>query len=340
MEYFIPKRAAHDDESLASFVRRRFGSEVFDRIVQPLVGGIYTADPEKLSLRATMPRFLEWEQQYGSLIRGARAEQSHRDGLSSESRKDASGARYGLFTTLAGGLSELLDALAAKIQQNTNVRLNTAVTALTRASDGSGFGLSFSNSAPERFDAVVLAVPAHQAANFTQELDASLASELSGVEYASSAVVLSGHALADVRHPLDAAGLVIPAIERRKTLAVSFASRKFPGRAPDGRVLLRTFVGGATQPEILERSDDELLMLVRSELEQTLGVSGNPDFSIVARYRRAMPQYHVGHVARVERIEKLCSAQSGLELAGNYLHGVGIPDCIQSGEQAAERVLK
>ena len=169
--------------------------------------------------------------------------------------------------------------------------------------------------------------------------DAPLADHLRGIEYASSAIVVTGHVLADVTHPLDAFGLVIPAIERRKILAVSFASRKFPGRAPEGRVLLRTFVGGAMQPEMLDCSDDELIALVRSELHDLLGVSGAEDFAKVTRYVRAMPQYHIGHLELVGRIEQRVAMQAGFELAGNAYHGVGIPDSIHSGETAAERLF-
>ena len=163
-----------------------------------------------------------------------------------------------------------------------------------------------------------------------------LAVPLREIKHASSAVVVTGHRLADIQHPLDAFGLVIPHIERRKVIAVSFSSRKFPGRAPAGRVLLRTFVGGAMQPEMLEHTDDELIAIVQGELRALLGVTGTPDFTRVARYTSAMPQYHVGHLDRVARIEAETAVLPGLALAGNAYHGVGIPDCIHSGEQAAE----
>ena len=163
---------------------------------------------------------------------------------------------------------------------------------------------------------------------------------LNQIEYSSAAVVVSGHRLADIEHPLDAFGLVIPAIENRKVLAISFTSRKFPGRAPEGRILLRTFVGGALQPEMLDQSDEEILTVVRAELRSILGVVGEPDFMEVCRYERSMPQYHVGHCERVARIRELITGHAGLELAGNAYSGVGIPDCISSGEAAAERLAE
>jgi oxygen-dependent protoporphyrinogen oxidase len=190
----------------------------------------------------------------------------------------------------------------------------------------------------EAFDAVVLAVPTWRAAELLGEVDAELSRRLGEIEYASSAIVVSGHRLSDVAHPLDAFGLVVPAIERRHVLAVSFTSRKFPGRAPAGCVQLRTFVGGAMQPDELNRTDEEIVAVVREELADLLGVRGEPDFVHVARWNRSMPQYHVGHLNRVVAVETRLAEHPGLELAGNAFHGVGLPDVIHSGESAAERV--
>lgn len=336
-EYFLPRRKSTGDESLAHFVRRRFGREALERLVQPLVGGIYTSDPEQLSLAATMPRFLEMEQHHGSLIRASR-----RLTKGAGSPEQASGARYGLFATLAGGISELLEALTARVTSGATMHLQTPVLNL-RQSAGQAFQLSFGEpSAPEHraFDAVILAVPSYRAARLVSGVAPEIVEPLDAIPYASSAVVVSGHNLKDIRHPLDAFGLVIPAIERRRILAVSFTSRKFPDRAPEGCVQLRTFVGGAMQPELCGLGDDDLHALVREELAELLGVSGTPDFEVITRYTRAMPQYHVGHLDRVAAIEQALQAHPGLELAGNAYHGVGIPDCILSGEQAAQRILK
>jgi oxygen-dependent protoporphyrinogen oxidase len=192
----------------------------------------------------------------------------------------------------------------------------------------------------ERFDAVVLAVPAFIASQLLAKRHPELAAELNRIEYASTAVVASGHRLADITHPLDAFGLVVPHLERRQVLAVSFTSRKFPDRAPAGHVLLRTFVGGALQPELFDLDDRAILDLVRRELGELLGVTGKPDFAVVLRHPRAMPQYFVGHLDVVSRIESAVSVCPGLALAGNFLKGVGIPDSIASGEAAAEKVLR
>lgn len=168
---------------------------------------------------------------------------------------------------------------------------------------------------------------------------ADLRQHLSAIEYASSAIVVSGHQLSDFRHRMDAFGMVVPACERRQILAVSFSSRKFEGRAPAGQIVLRTFLGGAMQPELMERSDEEMLAIVNTELRQIFGMSQEPMFAEVMRYDRAMPQYHVGHLDRVAAIERGVGQHAGLQLAGSGYRGVGIPDSIESGREAAERVL-
>lgn len=336
LEYFLPRKSENGDESLASFVRRRFGSEPLERLVQPLVGGIYTSDPEKLSLKATMPRFLEMEQESGSLIRASRRMAVKQ----TAAERSDSGARYSLFLTLAGGLSQLVETLAARVTEFATVRLNTTVKSLEPpTTDRAGWKVVDDGGSAETFDSVIVALPAHHSARLVRPFDAQLADALSGIEYASAAVVVSGHRLADIANPLNAFGLVVPAIEKRQVLAVSFSSRKFPGRAPEGRVLLRTFVGGAMQPELMQKSDDELIEITRRELSEILDIHGRENFAVVTRYNQAMPQYHVGHLERVDKIHELAAAHSGLILAGNAYQGVGIPDCIHSGEQAAERLL-
>ena len=335
LEYVLPRGGSEADESLAHFVRRRFGNEALERLVQPLVGGIYTSDPEKLSLQATMPRFLEMEREHGSLIRALKRQQQA--GRSDD--PTASGARYGLFATPSGGISEVVEALSTKVASAANVRLETEVQRIVPHADRRGFILELPAGTHAHFDAVIVALPAFRAARLIEGFAPRAAVALDSIEYASTAIVVSGHKLADVQHPLDAFGLVVPAIEKRKILAVSFTSRKFPDRAPEGCVQLRTFVGGAMQPELLEQSDDEIKLLVQRELEEIFGVTWRPDFAIVARWMRSMPQYHVGHLDLVSRIESELASMPTLALAGNALYGVGIPDSIHSGEMAAERVF-
>lgn len=340
-EAFVGRKAAADDESLASFVRRRFGRQTLDRLVQPLVGGIYTSDPEKLSLKATMPRFLDMEQSHGSVIRATLAQQnseSAREGAS------GSGARYGLFASAANGLSSLIGCLEAWLKKSGRVQFRTGST-ITKISPPDGAQGKWSVStegsgAAEDFDSVIITLPTHAAARLLPDQSCQgLTSLLKKIEYASSAIVVSGHKLSDFRNPMDAFGLVIPAIENRKILAVSFSSRKFPNRAPEGHILLRTFVGGAMQPQLLQMDDDTMVATVNSELKDIFGMSADPMFSEVVRYNNAMPQYHVGHLELIAQIEAAQAKIPGLQLAGSSYYGVGIPDSIASGQTAADRVL-
>jgi oxygen-dependent protoporphyrinogen oxidase len=375
------------DESLSDFVLRRFGREALDRLVQPLVGGIYTSDPQRLSLAATMPRFLEMERDHGSLIRAALRQKSRPEsrpsakagaagatgGMGTQTERPvdtSSGARYGLFAGLKEGMQELVDRLHASVAKSCSFRLNTQVVSVTANASpvagklplsellpsvlppsvpghpttsstgyGTGYLLTLADGTIEPFDAVLIAVSAVQMGPLVQQLNPRLSAALQQIEYASSAIVVSGHRLADIRHPLDAFGLVIPHAEGRKILAVSFSSRKFPDRAPPDHVLLRTFIGGALQPELLQQSDEQLLQMVREELGDLLGVRGEPDFMRVYRYRQAMPQYHVGHLEQVAKIEGFSREHPGIALAGIACRGVGVPDAISSGESAAEQIL-
>ena len=330
-EYFVPRKQNEEDESLASFVRRRFGQEMLDRIVQPMVGGIYTSDPESLSLKATLPRFVEMERKYGSLIKGLRKKSKKE-----KQSKQASGARYGLFATPEAGMSDLLNTLLAAIQDRVQVRLNTKVTSLSN--NENGYSLDFEGGETIEASAVVLALPTYRSAELLSSISQELSDTLKQIEYASSAILVSGHSLANIEHPLNAFGLVIPHIENRKILAVSFLSRKFPQRAPEGKAILRTFIGGAMQPEEIEKSDEQVIETALSELKAILGVSGTPEFTRLVRYNRAMPQFSVGHLERLATIRELASQFPKIGLAGNGYEGVGIPDCITSGEVAANSV--
>lgn len=332
-ERFIPTQRDQTDESLASFVRRRFGQELLDRIVQPMVGGIYTADPERLSLQATLPRFLELERTYGSLIKGLRS-----NARQATETKQASGARYGLFATPQGGMSELLDALVQSISPEVKLTKGKAVQQVSQPAGSDGFDLLLDSSEVLRADGLILALPAYVSGGLLAGIDPLLSSALQEIEYASSAILVSGHRLSDIRHPLDAFGLVIPHVESRRILAVSFLSRKFPTRAPGDRVILRTFIGGAMQPEEYARSDAEVIETALGELHDILGVRGEPEFTRLARYERAMPQYTVGHLQRVANIRERARMYPALGLAGNAFEGVGVPDCIQSGETSATAV--
>lgn len=347
-EAFVSRSKNDDDESLASFVRRRFGQQTLERLVQPLVGGIYTADPEKLSLKATMPRFLEMEQAYGSVIRGTLAQQKQTrsrvatPGIEADT-SSGSGARYGLFATAAGGLSDLVAAAERTLRESgrVEIKLGEEVTGVERMQcSGSRWGVQVRDQPRTVFDDVIVTLPTHAAARVLKTgIAPELHASLMGIEYASSAIVVSGHQLSDFDHPMDAFGLVVPSIEQRKILAVSFSSRKFQNRAPAGHILLRTFVGGAMQPHLLANDDDTIARFVNEELRSIFGMKFEPMFNEVIRYNNAMPQYHVGHLDRIARIAALAQETPGLHLAGNAYTGVGIPDSIGSGWAAADSCL-
>jgi oxygen-dependent protoporphyrinogen oxidase len=343
-----PNRA---DESVASFARRRLGGEVFERLVQPLVAGIYTADPEMLSMAAAMPEFLAHERNHGSLLMAARALKSDQavmqPGNSSDRPEhEASGARYSLFVAPRGGMNVIVNAVAAKLPAST-IKLRTVIESVWPTGDGRWqLNPQSASSSPDaagnlqsRFDAVIVAVPTYVAARLVQGFDPSLSTELSAIEYAGCAIVSLGYRRDQIGHALDGFGFVVPQVEGRRIVAGSFASQKFPGRAPDGAVLVRVFIGGALQPELLDLPDAELRRMAIDELQELIRSTGQPLFADIARWPRSMPQYHVGHLGRVARIEKLAGRYATLALAGNAYHGVGIPQCIASGEMAAERVV-
>jgi oxygen-dependent protoporphyrinogen oxidase len=357
MDLLLPRRQENgaiegSDESLAQFVRRRLGGEALERMAQPMVGGIYTADPETLSLRATMPRFLEMERQHRSLIlalrRNAKGARSNSQ-AAAQAVNEASGVRYNLFLSFDQGMQMLTDTLAKNISvmtemnsRQSSIRLNTRVESvqLTHENDQTvKWRITTNAHVTLHADAVCLALPAYAAAKLMRDIDIQLASELEGIPYASSATINLAYKREDIPHPLDGFGFVVPFIEKRSILACTFSSVKFAGRAPDNCALLRVFVGGALQPEMLDLAEVELISRVRSDLRDLLGIERAPIFAEVSKWENSMPQYHLGHLARVAGIRARVASLPGLALAGNAYTGPGIPDCIKSGEKAAEALL-
>ncbi len=325
-------RGGEADESLGAFVRRRLGREALERVAQPLVAGIYTADPDDLSLTATMPRFRDLERRERSVIlamwRAARRAPAEAAG--------ASGARWSLFVTLSEGMEELVRALGARLPPG-SVRFKVRVTDVARA-DGR-WRVATQDGDVLAADGVILTPEAHQTARLLRYLDPSLALLLEGIPYASSATVTFAYRRAAIRHPLDGFGFVVPHAEGRPIIAGTFSSVKYPGRAPEGHVLIRVFLGGALREAVLERDDERLAEIAREQLRDLLGAGEAPLWTRVARYRKAMPQYHVGHLARVETIELALARHPGLALAGGAYRGVGIADCVRSGEDAARDLV-
>jgi oxygen-dependent protoporphyrinogen oxidase len=346
-EPFIPRHRIalnHDaDESVASFARRRLGRETFERLVEPLVAGIYTGDAETLSMAAAMPEFFALEQSRGSLRFPSPLWEGAGGGARPEQASSASGARYSLFTAPREGMSSLVTALVSRLTHST-IHLNAPVARIAQTSDAR-WQVDVEHRASSipppasLYDALILALPAHVAARLLESHDRELSGALAGIEYSSCAVVSFGFDCSEIAHPLDGFGVVVPRIEKRRIIAASFASRKFPGRAPGDAALIRTFIGGALQPGLVDLPDNGLRQLALEELRELLGIRGEPRVTDITRWPRSMPQYHVGHVERVARIEQLAIRHPTLALAGNAYHGVGIPQCIASGEAAAKRIV-
>ena len=326
----VMPRGTSDDESLGAFVRRRLGREALERVAQPLVAGIYTADPDDLSLTATMPRFSELERRERSIIlalwrANRRAPQT-----------GTSGARWSLFVTFQNGMEEMVGSIASRLPPG-SVVLKERADGIERS--GTGWRVAGGLGPAREADHVIVAAESYTASRLLRYVDPALATLLGEIPYASSATVSLGYRRADIPHPLDGFGIVVPQAERRVVFACTFSSVKYPGRAPEGHVLLRCFVGGALNEGILGSDDGALVAAARQDLREALGVTAEPVLARVARWTKAMPQYHVGHTGRVETIERCAAALPGLQLAGGAYRGVGIADCVRSGEAAAERVF-
>jgi oxygen-dependent protoporphyrinogen oxidase len=336
------------DESVASFATRRLGREAFERLVEPLLAGIYVADAHGLSLAATMPEFLAAEREFGSLRAAVRARAFDRLAFpgpphaatppEGDRGDEGAGARYGAFMTVRSGLSSLVNAIVKRLPAG-SVRLSLPVAALTR-SNRPGWSITTASRYEEQFDGVVVAVPAAHAARLVDGFDAELARSLAGIQAASSVVITLMYAPRQIARPLDGFGFVVPRIENRSILAGSFPGVKFAGRGSAELTPVRVFLGGALRPEINELDDDELVTLAHGELADLLGISGEPRDAIVARWPDSMPQYRVGHLGLVEAIEQRVAMHPALELAGASYRGVGIPHCVRNGRLAAERLAE
>lgn len=319
------------DISVADFAKRRLGREAFERLVQPLLAGIYTADATKLSLAATMPEVITALREHGSLYRAAVSQAQTKEA-------NASGARYASFVTPRQGLIHLVQTLTDRIGRE-QIHLNSAVNALRRSDQGQ-WHLSVNQEESTAFDGVILALPAPRAAELVQDTDSLLAEGLQSIEYASSAVVCLTYDQADLTRSVQAFGIVVPHVEQRPIVAASFSSMKFPGRAPEGKLLVRVFLGGALHPKMVDKDDEELVSIAAAEMQLMIGAPDKPLSAHVVRWMEKMPQYHVGHAQRIAKIETRVAEQPGLELAGNAYHGVGIPQCVRSGDEAARRLAK
>jgi len=334
MDLFIPKKKNNDDESLASFVRRRMGKEALQKMAEPMLAGIYASDPELMSINSTFPMFVQTEQKYRSLILGMLARK--RKQMNHQIKAPMGKQPFSLFMTLKNGLDEMVERLVEKSTTIT-FRSGTKVTDLSFARGV--WNLTLNDGSFISSDAVILATPAKIAARLIEQTAPSLTGLLNQIRYVSTATVSIGYKKEGFPHPLDGFGFVVPQTEGKRILACTWTSSKFPERVPEEYVMLRCFVGGAMREELAELDKDAIGTIVREELLDLMGIDREPAFLKVFRYKKSNVQYQVGHAVLIESVLAELKSFPGLFLTGSAYTGIGIPDCIRDGTQAAKDAI-
>ena len=321
------------DETLGQFATRRLGKEAFERLIDPMASGVFAGDASKLSLKSCFPRIHEIETQYGSLIRGLIKLQMK---AKREGKKNTPGpGPGGTLTSFANGMSALTDSLAEQL--GSRIRISTAVQDISRS--GNRYQLQLENNEVEESDVLILAAPAHAQARMLQAMDPDLAGLLGEIPYPALSVCCLGYRKSQVGQVLDGFGFLIPSKEQRAILGTIVDSNVFPGRAPEGSILLRSMVGGARTPELALLPDEQLISRVRSDLQDIVGLKAEPDFIRIFRHTRAIPQYLVGHAARLKSIDEKLQMHPGLVLTGNAFKGVSLNDCVVNAWKTAESLF-
>lgn len=343
LELFIPKKKEKGDESLGDFVRRRLGKEALDKIAEPLVAGVHAGDPETMSIRSSFPKFVQLEEEHGSLIRGMlKRMASMRKSKASAPKPDkrqANGPKVTMFMTLKGGLSEMIDTLTSSLLKfkNTSITANETVTGIVK--EGNSYEVRLADNNSIKADAVIIAAPAYAASSLLSGLDPELSQKLLTIPYVSTATVSIAFKRSDIKHPLNGFGFVVPRAEKRRIMAATWTSVKFKYRSPEDSVLIRCFVGGAKNSELVDLSDEEMARMVREELKDIMGIDAKPVVTRVYRWKLSMPQYTIGHEERVNWIEERISKLPGLYVTGSAYHGIGISDSVRNGEVVAKKAL-
>lgn len=346
LDLFVPAKRDGQDESLAEFVRRRLGNELYERLIEPLMSGIYAGDGEDLSLGATFPQLRQSELEHGSLVAGMFAtkkknREAARKAAESARAAEAAGTplparrQWPAFVTPETGLAEIVEALVATFDAR-ELLIGTKAKRIERV--GREWIVEIEGGEAIRCDALVVATPSHGAAPLLRGIDPVMADALAAIPHASTATLTVAYRESDLPRPLNAYGYVIPKREGRAVLATTWTSTKFPHRAPPGYALIRSFIGRAGNDAGIELSDEELLRMVKEEQRDVLGITAEPIFHRLFRWPLAMPQYTRGHLERLAAIESQTPKWPGLALAGNAYRGIGLPDCIASGEGAAKSI--
>ncbi len=328
-ELFIPRNKIVADESLGSFVRRRFGQELLERIAQPMIAGIYTADPEELSLEATFPHFLEMERKHGSVIRALAFQKN-------AATQSASGPRYSLFLSLKGGMSSLISRLK-ECMPDVCFYPESEVVKIDKSKN---FKIHFQNKEPFQADILCLALPAPKAATLLCDISKEIAEKLKEIRCETAATVNLAFNRKDIRHPLNGAGYVVPSIEKKEIVGCTFSSVKFAKRHSDDKtVLLRVYLGGKASRDLIEAKDESLIRRVCSSISNQIGLTADAVESKISRLPEAIPQYRVGHRQIVENIFLRLKDYPDLYLTGSAYEGMGVPDCIQHASKTAQKIL-
>jgi oxygen-dependent protoporphyrinogen oxidase len=349
-EYFVPRRKDKADESLGDFVRRRLGEEALEKIAEPLVAGVHAGDPETMSVKASFPKFVQLEQEHGSLIKGMLMRMAAfkkggsggsggKGGQAGKGGKGGAGKKVTMFMSLKGGLTEFVSTLRERLlaHEHTSIRTGVAVAGVVKK-DG-GYEVNIEGGPPIEADSVVIAAPAYAAASLVKGLDGELSEKLLSIPYVSTATVSVAFKKSEISHPLNGFGFVVPKTEKRKIMAATWTSVKWSHRAPPDTVLIRCFVGGSKDAGLVNLSDAEMVSMVRNELKEIMGIEAEPVLAKVYRWINSMPQYTIGHEERVKWLEERSRSHPGLFLTGSAYHGIGIADSVRYGEVVAKKVL-
>ncbi len=325
-EPFIRTRST-ENESVSAFFERRLGKEIVDYVVDPFISGIYAGDPQKLSIRHAFPRLFELERDFGSLLKGAIF---RRKDKASKLPKDTPRS-----ITFKKGMQTLTDALSNNLKEN--IRLGTSVTKITKV--GSQKFRIQTGAGEDTYDTVVVCTPAHSSAGMIENFDSVLAKELRSIHYPPIAVVFTAFKHENVRTDPNGFGFLVPGIERRQILGSLWTSSVFENRAPKGYHLFTTFIGGSRNADIARKSDDRLIQIALDELDSILGIEGSPEFAIVKKWEKAIPQYNIGYEILVEAIEAFKSNNPGVFFCSNFYKGISVGDCIKNSVATTQEVL-
>ena len=329
MELFIPKRKSGGDESLSEFVRRRLGQEIVERVAEPLVAGVHAENPDTMSIKSRFPRFVQMEEEYGSLIKGMLTKR--RRMLNSENGKP----KWTMFMTLKNGLDEL-PLTIVKALKMTTIITNKEVSEINKVS---GYKIYLKNGDTIDADVVIFATPSYETGRLLRVLNSSISDQLITIPYVSTATISLAYKKDSISHPMNGFGFLVPRVENRRIMGASWVSRKFSYRSPDDSILIRCFIGGSRNEELVSLDDKDMLKMIKEELKDIMGISAEPILTRIYRWEKAMPQYTIGHDERVSRIEESILKYPDIFVTGSAYRGGGISECIKNAQLTAESVL-